>query len=150
MLCGPAAPLPFPELTGQSSAEWGRGGRERPPHSQLGDTFPPHLHSSLSMSTTIKVHLEGRISRKWAGFLWSTQLTRCGRDFTGAKAQMGPHLFFSNLFLHGVVILVGQLVTQLRREWWEHRFNKGSGKELDCTLMNSEDFVSDVWSDFTE
>lgn len=44
--------LPFWGLTEQSGAEWGRGeGGQRPSHPRHGDTFPPHLHSSLSSCT---------------------------------------------------------------------------------------------------
>lgn len=44
--------LPFWGLIRQSSAEWGRGeGGQRPPYPRLGNTFPPHLHSSLSSCT---------------------------------------------------------------------------------------------------
>lgn len=124
-LVGLQTRLAFWGLSGQSSIRRGRGeGGQRPLHPKLGKSFPPHLHSSLS-SCTHKHHCillcpsNSTYGQDEAGSeLCPSAAHSTGWDFTRAKAQMdGPftwrHLFFSNLFLNGVVILIGQWMTRM-------------------------------------
>lgn len=126
-LVGLRSHLLFRGLTRQSSAEWGRGKGEQgllsldlEIHSPL--TCIAHYQvvpiSTTSSCWASQTHLRAGWSRKWVVSLWSTQQTRCEWDFTGAETQMDeeftwPRLFCSNLFLNGVVILIGEWATQL-------------------------------------
>lgn len=124
-LSGPADPPCFLGFEWASSIRRGRGeGGQRLLHPKLGNSFPPHLHSSLS-SCTHKHHCvlfrpsNSTFGQDEAGSeLCPSAAHSTGWDFTRAKAQMdGPctwqHLFFSNLFLNGVVILIGQWMTRM-------------------------------------